>query len=160
MPSFDIVSKVDSHEVHNAVDQANREVDNRFDFKDTGAVFELSVDKVTMIAESDFQLQQMKDILISKFAKRQISVQSVEFKDPELALHQARQEVIVKQGIAPDVAKKVIKAIKEKKMKVQATIQGEQVRVSGKKRDDLQEAIAMLRKEDFELPLQYENFRD
>lgn len=160
MPSFDIVSKVDSHEITNTVDQANREVANRFDFKGTDAHFELNEDTVKIIGENEFQLQQMLDIFIGKCAKRQIDVQSLDIKDPEVALHQARQQITIKQGIATDIAKNIVKFIKDKKLKVQGAIQGEQVRVTGKKRDDLQEAIALLRKEDFKLPLQFDNFRD
>lgn len=160
MPSFDIVSKVENHEVKNAVDQANREVGTRFDFKGSDAHFELAEDKVTLIGQNEFQLQQMRDILISKSAKRGIDVLSLEIKDPEVALHQAKQQIIVKQGISTEIGKKISKYIKDKKFKVQASIQGEQVRVTGKKRDDLQEVIAALRKENFELPLQFENFRD
>lgn len=160
MPSFDIVSKVDTHEISNTVDQANREVANRFDFKGTDAHFELNENTVKLIAENEFQLQQMMDIFTSKCAKRQIDIQSLDIKDPEVALHQARQEVIIKQGIATEIGKNIIKFLKEKKLKVQGGIQGEQVRVTGKKRDDLQEAIGLLRKEDFKLPLQFENFRD
>jgi hypothetical protein len=160
MPSFDIVSKVENHEVKNAVDQANREVGTRFDFKGSDAHFELAEDKVTLIGQNEFQLQQMRDILISKSAKRGIDVLSLEIKDPEVALHQAKQQIIVKQGISTEIGKKISKYIKDKKFKVQASIQGEQVRVTGKKRDDLQEVIAALRKESFELPLQFENFRD
>lgn len=160
MPSFDIVSKVDLHEIRNAVDQSSREVGTRFDFKDSKATFELSEDKITLIAENEFQLKQMQDILVSKLAKRQVDIKSLEYKNPEISLHQVRQLVNVKQGISAEIAKKIVKYIKDRKFKVQASIQGEQVRVNGKKRDDLQEVIAHVRKEDFSLPLQYENFRD
>lgn len=160
MPSFDIVSKADMHELTNAVDQANREVTTRFDFKDSHSSFELSEDKITLHTETDFQLKQMKEILNGKLAKRQIDIQFLDYKDPEIAHKKARQEVQVQQGIQPDTAKIVVKFIKDKKLKVQTAIQGDQVRVTGKKRDELQEVIAALRKEDFKLPLQFENFRD
>lgn len=160
MPSFDIVSKVDHHEITNAVDQANREVTTRFDFKNSNTSFELSDDKILFSTETDFQLKQMKEVLLSKLAKRQIDIQSLEYKEPEITHRQARQEVLIRQGIPQDIAKAIIKFIKDKKLKVQTGIQGEQVRVTGKKRDDLQEVIAALRQEEFKLPLQFENFRD
>lgn len=160
MPSFDIVSKVDNHELANAVDQANREVDNRFDFKGSGAKFELAENVITLSAPNDFQLKQMADILNAKLAARKIDVQSLEYKEPEISLNQARQQANVKQGIDTPTAKKIIKLIKDQKMKVQAAIQGEQVRITGKKRDDLQNVIALLKDQTLDLPLQYENFRD
>lgn len=160
MPSFDIVSELDNHEVTNAVDQANREIQTRFDFKDVDASFTLSDNTITMQAESDFQLQQMLDILQKKVTKRGIDLQSLEVKDPVLQLSKATQEIKLKQGIDQDSARKIIKIIKESKMKVQAQIQGDQIRVNGKKRDDLQEAIAMLRQQNLGLPVQFGNFRD
>lgn len=160
MPSFDIVSKVDMHEISNAVDQTNREVTTRFDFKGSNARLELSDEKITLIAESDFQLQQMKDILIAKAAKRQIDLLSLDFQEADLAHREAKQEVIIRQGISTENGRKITKIVKDKKMKVQASIQGDQVRVSGKKRDDLQEVIAMLKAEKIDFPLQFENFRD
>ena len=160
MPSFDIVSKVDGHELTNAVDQANREVKTRFDFKDTDSKYELSEKAITLVAPTDFQLKQMKDILNAKIAKRQLDVRSLEYKEPQISGHEARQTVNIKQGIDKELAKKITKLIKDKNLKVQAAIQGEQVRVTGKKRDDLQEVIAMLRQQSMELPLQFENFRD
>ncbi len=160
MPSFDIVSKIDMHEVTNAVDQANREVSTRFDFKDTHSSFELVEDKITLVTETDFQLKQMQEILLNKLAKRHIDVQSLEYKDPEIALKKASQDIHLLQGIKQDIAKNIIKFIKDKKLKVQAAIQGEQIRVTGKKRDDLQEVITAVKKENFKLPLQFENFRD
>jgi len=160
MPSFDIVSKIDQHELTNAVDQANREVTTRFDFKDTGAKYALNNTDIQMSAPSDFQLQQMLDILHNKLAKRSIDVAVLEAKDPQIALNEARQTILVRQGIDKELGKKLVKLIKDKKLKVQAAIQGEQVRVTGKKRDDLQQVIAMLREEEVGLPLQFENFRD
>lgn len=160
MPSFDIVSEVDTQEVRNAVDQANREVTGRFDFKGSDAHFDLSDEQITLHAESEFQLQQMMDILIKKLVKRDIDVACLDAADPQLQLRNARQNVVVRQGISADLAKRLVKDIKQAKFKVQAQIQGEQVRVSGKKRDDLQNVIAMLRDGDYGLPLQYTNFRD
>ncbi len=160
MPSFDIVSEVDLQEVRNAVDQANREVGTRFDFKGVNAQFELSGAEITLRAEQEFQLQQMMDILRQKLVKRKIDVASMDIKEPETSLNAARQQVTIRQGIDTDTAKKMVKAIKAAKLKVQAQIQGEQVRVTGKKRDDLQQVIAMLRESDYGLPLQFTNFRD
>lgn len=162
MPSFDIVSKVDTHELRNAVDQANREMTTRFDFKGIDAKFELKEkeSEIRLSAPSDFQVKQMQEILIAKLAKRNIDVQSLDYKDIEKAIHQATQIINVRQGIDSKKAKEIVKLIKDNKLKVQAAIQGEQVRVTGKKRDDLQEVIAMLREAKLELPLQYENFRD
>jgi len=160
MPSFDVVSEVDVQEVRNAVDQANREIATRFDFKGVDASFELNDSEVTLRAEVEFQLQQMLGILHQKLVKRKVDVAALEEKEPESSLNAARQQVIVRQGIDSDTAKKMVKLIKGSKIKVQAQIQGEQVRVSGKKRDDLQQVIALLREQDFGLPLQFTNFRD
>jgi len=160
MPSFDVVSEVDRQEVRNAVDQANREVTGRFDFKDSDAHFDLGDEQIALHAESEFQLQQMMDILIKKLVKRSIDVACLDVGDPRLQLRTARQDVTVRQGIPTDLAKCLVKDIKHAKLKVQAQIQGEQVRVSGKKRDDLQNVIALLRDGDYDLPLQYTNFRD
>lgn len=160
MPSFDVVSKTDNHEVTNAVDQTNREIGTRFDFKGTDARVELSKNTITLIAPTDFQLKQLDEILRNKLAKRQVDVRSLEYKDAEVKLNEARQSVEVKQGIEADKAKKIVKLIKEGSFKVQAAIQGDQVRVTGKKRDDLQAVIAFLREAKLELPLQFENFRD
>lgn len=160
MPSFDVVSKVNLNEISNAVDQANREVGTRFDFKDTGAIFELVKDQIVLTAQNEFQLKQMHDILSSKLVKRQVDVQSLDYQPPNIALHQAKQCAKIKQGIDQDTAKIIVKRIKEKKLKVQASIQGDQVRVTGKKKDDLQEVMGFLKSEEFELPLQYDNFRD
>lgn len=160
MPSFDIVSKTDQHEVTNAVDQANRELSTRFDFKGTNARIELSKDTLTIIAPTDFQLKQVDEILRNKFAKRQVDIRMLDYKDPEVKLNEARQEVTVKQGIESEVAKKIVKLIKESGLKLQAAIQGDQVRVTGKKRDDLQAAMAMLREAKLNIPIQFDNFRD
>lgn len=160
MPSFDIVSNIDNHEVTNAIDQANRELSTRFDFKGTNARVELSKEKVTLIAPTDFQVKQLDEIVRSKFAKRNIDIRSLKYGEISTNLSEARQIVEVKQGIEQEQAKKIIKLIKEGGFKVQAAIQGEQIRVTGKKRDDLQEVIAMLRSAKVEIPLQFDNFRD
>lgn len=160
MPSFDVVSEVDKHEVTNAVDQANREVGTRFDFKGVDATFEQNEYIVTLTAEAEFQVQQMLDILRNKLIKRSVDVGCIETADIEMSGMKAKMDVTLRQGIDAPLAKKIVKLIKDKKMKVQAAIQGDQVRVSGKKRDDLQSVIAMLKGEDLGLPLQYNNFRD
>ncbi|MCG8668581.1 MAG: YajQ family cyclic di-GMP-binding protein [Pseudomonadales bacterium] len=160
MPSFDIVSEIDMHEVTNAVDQANREVTNRFDFKGTNAKFEQNDNVITMVAEADFQLKQLLDILETKLIKRGIDVACAEVADPDVNVAEAKQQVTLRQGLDSMQTKKLVKMIKESKLKVQASIQGDQVRVNGKKRDDLQSAIALLKDSSFEMPLQYTNFRD
>jgi len=160
MPSFDVVSEVDKHEVSNAVDQANRETGTRFDFKGVDARFEQNEYVVTLRAEAEFQVQQMLDILRAKLVKRGVDVSCIEAGDIQLSGMKSFQEATLRQGIDAPLAKKIVKMIKDKKMKVQAAIQGDQVRVTGKKRDDLQEVMAMLRKEDLGLPLQFSNFRD
>ena len=160
MPSFDVVSEIDSHELTNAVDQASRELSQRFDFKNTGAEFELEETTVTMSAPAEFQLKQMLEILKLKIAKRGIDIVCLDVKDPVVNLAVAKQLVALRHGIDQETGKKVTRLIKDSKLKVQAQIQGEKVRVTGKKRDDLQEAIALLRKNTFEVPLQFNNFRD
>src|SRR5229473_25895 len=160
MPSFDVVSEIDTHELTNAVDQAVRELGQRFDFKGTDARFELEETTVIMIAPADFQLKQMLEILKLKIAKRSIDVACLEVKDPEINLARAKQLAILKHGIDAETGRKVSRLLKDSKLKVQAQIQGEKVRVIGKKRDDLQEAIAFLRKAELGVPLQFNNFRD
>ncbi len=162
MPSFDIVSKLDLHELTNALDQANRELANRFDFKGADAEFERSEETiVTLKAQAEFQLKQMLDILKQRLAARQIDIRCAEIADPEINLATARQKVTLKQGIDQPTAKDIVKRIKDAKLKVEAQIQGDKLRVTGKKRDDLQSAIALLRAAaDIKMPLQYENFRD
>ncbi|HOP17086.1 MAG TPA: YajQ family cyclic di-GMP-binding protein [Gammaproteobacteria bacterium] len=160
MPSFDVVSEVDLQEVRNAADQANREVGTRFDFKGSDASFSLENDVVTLHAQTEFQLEQMMDILQLKLVKRSVDIGCLDIAKAETANNRARQAVTIRQGIDTDTARKIVKDIKGAKIKVQAQIQGEQVRVTGKSRDDLQNVIAMLRKADFGLPLQYINFRD
>jgi len=160
MPSFDVVSDFDAHEASNGVDQANREVTTRFDFKGTGSKFELEDAVISLTTQSDFQLKQMMDILHQKLAKRGIDLGCLEEQEPEFSGSEARQKVIMRRGIDTDRARKLVKQIKAAKLKVQAAIQGDKLRVSGKKRDDLQQVIALLKDSDIGLPLQYENFRD
>lgn len=160
MPSFDIVSEVDTHELTNAVDQASRELTTRFDFKGVDAHFERDENVISQTAPSEFQLQQMTDILRARLAARKIDTRCLEFGDVETNLAGARQKVTVKQGIERDLAKKIIAAIKDAKLKVDTQLNGDKLRVSGKKRDDLQAAMALLRAKEFELPLQFDNFRD
>ncbi|MDR3492601.1 MAG: YajQ family cyclic di-GMP-binding protein [Gammaproteobacteria bacterium] len=160
MPSFDVVSKTDTHEVTNAVDQANREINSRFDFKGTNARLEQSKNTVTLIAPTDFQVKQINEIFCSKLAKRNIDIRALDYKEIDTKLNEAKQEIEIRQGIATDAAKKLVKLIKDANLKVQTSIQGEQLRVNGKNRDDLQAVIAMLRASKVDLPLQFENFRD
>ncbi len=160
MPSFDVVSDFDAHEASNAVDQANREVNNRFDFKGTGAKYELDGQLISLTSQTDFQLKQMLDILRLKLTKRGIDIACMKEEEPEITGSEARQKVILRQGIETPLAKDLVKKIKGSKLKVQTAIQGDKLRVSGKKRDDLQSVIAFLKKTDIDLPLQYENFRD
>jgi len=160
MPSFDVVSELNGHEVANAVDQANREIGQRFDFKDTGAVFELQELTITLRAQVDFQLKQMLDILKTRLSKRGIDVACVDAKEPQTTLSSATQEVLLKHGIDQESGKKLQRIVKDSKLKVQAGLQGDKVRVTGKSRDDLQEAIQLLRKSKFDVPLQFNNFRD
>ena len=160
MPSFDIVSEVDTHELTNAVDQANRELATRFDFKGVEASFVRDEDSIAMSAPSEFQLQQMTDILRARLVARKIDARCLEFGDVETNLAGARQKVAVKQGIERELARKIQAAIKDAKLKVDSQINGDKLRVTGKKRDDLQDAIALLKKETFEVPLQFDNFRD
>ena len=161
MPSFDIISEFDTHEVKNAVDQANKEVSTRFDFKGTSSSFELTDEKLVMISESTFQLQQMFSVVVAKLSRRGVDVGCMDVGDPKgTGGKLMRQEITLKQGLDSTTAKKIVKLIKDKKLKVQAAINGDQVRVTGKKRDDLQEVIQMLRDEKLETPLQYDNFRD
>jgi hypothetical protein len=160
MPTFDVVSEVNHHELTNAVDQANREVGTRFDFKGTGSNFELAGTEITMNTQSEFQLQQMYDVLCNKLVKRGVDIACLEPGEPNLQLKTATQRVSVREGIEAADARKMVKLIKDSKIKVQAAIQGDQLRVTGKKRDDLQAVIALLKEQKFSVPLQYRNFRD
>ncbi len=160
MPTFDIVSEIDLHEVTNAVDQANKEVATRFDFKGTDSNFELTDNIITLNTKEEFQLGQMMDVLSKKLSTRKVDVRCMDADEPELSSNRARQKVTLRHGIETELAKKMVKMIKDKKMKVQASIQQQQVRVTGKKRDDLQTVISMLKDAKFDLPLQFINFRD
>ena len=160
MPSFDVVSEIDHHELSNAVDQANREVSTRFDFKGTDSNFELAGNIVTMNTQSDFQLRQMYDMLCNKLAKRGVDLLSLELGEPEIHVKTAKQEITVKEGVETADLKNMVKLIKTSKAKVQAAIQGAQLRVTGKKRDDLQGVIALLKDAELGIPLQFKNFRN
>ena len=160
MPSFDVVSEVDKHELANAVDQANRELGKRFDFRGTDAKFELDDQVITQSAPSDFQVRQMDEILRARLIARGIDVRCLDAGEIESNVAGAKQKITVKQGIEQATAKKIVSAIKAAKIKVEAQINGDKLRVTGKKRDELQECIAMLRGAELELPLQFDNFRD
>jgi len=160
MPSFDVVSEVDSHEVTNALDQANRELSTRFDFRGVTATFECADDLITMTADADIQLQQMLDILQNKLHRRGIDISCLDIADATKLGKQVKQKVTIKQGLDKDTSRKIVKLIKEKKLKVQSAIQGDKVRVTGKKRDDLQRTMVFLKEAKFDMPLQYDNFRD
>jgi cyclic-di-GMP-binding protein len=160
MPSFDAVSELNSHEVANALDQANRELAQRFDFKDTGAQFELKDFTVTLKAQVDFQLKQMLEILKLRLSKRGIDLVCLDIKEPTTTLATAQQEVVLRQGIDQETGKKISRLVKDSKLKVQASLQGDKVRITGKQRDDLQAAMALLRGAKLEVALQFNNFRD
>jgi len=160
MPSFDIVSEVNLHEVTNAVDQATREVGQRFDFKGTNAKFELKDTVITLSAQADFQLKQMLEILRLKLSKRGIDVACLKVDEPVTTGQTAKQMATLRQGIDTELGKKIQRQIKDSKLKVQAALQDQQVRVTGKSRDDLQTAIALVKKGGYDLPLQFTNFRD
>ena len=160
MPNFDIVSEYEKHEAKNAVDQATREITTRFDFKGSGAKFEQNGAVITMHGDAEFQLQQMLDILQSKLNRRGIDIACLELGKYEPLGKQVRQTVTIREGLDSDLARKIVKLIKDKKLKVQSAIQGDKVRVTGKKRDDLQDVIAMLKEEKLDMPLQFNNFRD
>ena len=160
MPSFDTVSELNQHEVANAIDQANRELSQRFDFKDTGARFELNDFTITLHAQVDFQLKQMLEIVKLRLSKRGVDLKCLEVKEPQTTLSAAHQEVLLRHGIDADTARLLTRLVKDSKLKVQASLQGDKVRVSGKQRDDLQAAIALLRGAKVDRPLQFNNFRD
>jgi uncharacterized protein YajQ (UPF0234 family) len=159
MPSFDVVSELDKHEVTNAVDNAIKELERRYDLRGKGS-FELKELTVNLTADADFQLEQMVEILKLSLVKRKIDVQCLEVKDAFASGKLMKQDAVLKEGIDKELAKKIVAHVKDAKLKVQAAIQGEQVRITGKKRDDLQEAIAVLRAKEFGMPLQFNNFRD
>ena len=160
MPSFDIVSTVDHHELTNAVDQTNRDIANRFDFKGTSAALEHNNLELVLFGDNDFQIRQVKDILLQKAAKRGIDPLSFSFAEAQQHHANVKQNATVLEGISTELAKKIVKMIKDAKLKVQASIQGDQVRVTGKKRDDLQSVISFLKEASLSQPLQYQNFRD
>jgi uncharacterized protein YajQ (UPF0234 family) len=161
MPSFDIVSDVNQVEVRNALDQANKEITNRFDFKGSDARIEYAEKALTLHADDEFKLKQVTDVLLAKFAKRQVDVRSLKYGDPEkVSGNKVKQVITVRTGVEQELAKKIVRLLKDGKLKVQASIQGEAVRVTGAKKDDLQGAIALVRKSITDYPLQYENFRD
>lgn len=160
MPSFDIVSEIELAELQNAVDNANREISTRFDFRGVDASFSRNENMVTMTAEGDFQLQQMQSILRDKCVKRNIDTRSLDMKDINKTGKICKQDIEFKQGIDKETAKKLVKMIKDSKIKVQTAIQGEELRVTGKKRDDLQQVIALIKAAELEQAFQYKNFRD
>ena len=160
MPSFDMVSEVDDQEVMNAVDQANREISSRFDFRGVDASFEKADGYIRLSGEAEIQLDQMLDILRNKLVKRQVDPSVMDIKEREHSGKQYYQNVAIQQGIDSDLARQIVKMVKEQKIKVQTAIQGDQVRISGKKRDDLQKVIALLKDADIKIPLQFNNFRD
>jgi len=161
MPSFDIVSEVNQVEVRNAIDQANKEISTRFDFKGSDARVEYDGKALTLFADDDFKVRQVTDIVVARLAKRQVDVRSLNYGDTEkISGNKVKQAVTVRTGVEQDLAKKLVKLLKESKLKVQASIQGDAVRVSGAKKDDLQAAIALVRKSITDYPLQFQNFRD
>ncbi|MBN4053928.1 YajQ family cyclic di-GMP-binding protein [Haliea sp. AH-315-K21] len=160
MPTFDIVSEIDMHEMTNAVDQAQREMSNRFDFKGIDASFELNDSEIIISAEVDFQTQQMLDILHNKMASRKLDIKALKPGEVEMSGQRAVLKISIQQGIESEISRKIVKKVKDQKMKVQVAIQGEKLRVTGKKRDDLQGVMAVLKDDDWGLPLQFNNFRD
>jgi cyclic-di-GMP-binding protein len=160
MPSFDIVSEIDMHELTNAVDQASREVGTRYDFRGVEAEYELKENVITLKAEAEMQIEQMLDLLRNKMAKRKIDITCLKVEDLERVGKRASRKVVVQQGVETEIARKIVKHVKELKMKVQVAIQGDQLRATGAKRDDLQQLIADLRQQSFGVPLQFKNFRD
>ena len=161
MPSFDVVCEANMVEVRNAIDQANKEVTNRFDFKGSDARVEQKERELTVYADDEFKLGQVRDVLVGKFAKRSIDVRFLDYGDPQkIGGDKMKQVVTVKHGVSGDLAKKIVRLVKDSKIKVQASIQGDAVRISGTKRDDLQSVIALLKKDVTDVPLAYQNFRD
>ena len=160
MPSFDVVSQVDQQEVRNAVDQANRELATRFDIKNTNAKFNLEDQEIVMRAPNEFQLRQMYDVLPKRLVGRQVDIRCLELDAPQVNVSEARQAITVRQGVESEMAREIVKLIKAMKLKVQVAIQGDKLRVTGKKRDELQQVISMLKEAKLDLPLQFENYRD
>ncbi|MBP6814717.1 MAG: YajQ family cyclic di-GMP-binding protein [Burkholderiaceae bacterium] len=161
MPSFDVVSEANLVEVRNALDQANKEITNRFDFKGSDARIEQKERDLTAFADDDFKLTQVRDVLVSKFAKRNVDVRFLDYGDiQKISGDKVKQPITIKHGVSGDLAKKIVRLVKDSKIKVQASIQGDAVRVTGTKRDDLQATIALLKKEITDVPLSFDNFRD
>ena len=160
MPSFDVVSQINMHELTNAIDQTNREVTNRFDFKGTNSRVEHEGGTITLTAPSEFQINQINDILRTKLSKRGIDISCLDYGDIQETGQETRQQIVARQGIDKELARKITKIIKDSKLKVQSAVQGDQIRVTGKKRDDLQAIIAVIKEQKLGLPLQYINFRD
>jgi len=160
MPSFDVVSEIELHELSNAVNNANRAITQRYDFKGTETSIKQSKEEVTLISESEFQVQQVLDIMLTELVRRKVDIKSLEQGEIRGNGKLMEQKLLIRQGIDKDSARKIVKLIKDKKLKVQSAIQGEQVRVTGKKRDDLQAAMALLKKQDLPVALQFTNFRD
>ena len=161
MPSFDVVSKTDLQEVDNALNSVSREIGTRYDFKGSSAAIERKENSITITADDNYKLEAIQDMLKVHITRRQLDTKALEFKDAKKAGgNTLKQEVLIKQGIDSDIAKKIVKAIKDAKLKVQASIRADELRIEGKKRDDLQEAIAFIKKQEVELPLQFNNFRD
>ncbi|MCX7212172.1 MAG: YajQ family cyclic di-GMP-binding protein [Burkholderiales bacterium] len=161
MPSFDVLCEANQVEIRNALDQANKEITNRFDFKGSDARLELADKQLTAFADDDFKLSQVKDVLLAKLAKRDVDVRFLDYGSiDKVGGDKVKQVITVRHGVPTDAAKKIVKLLKDAKMKVQSSIQGDSVRVTGAKRDDLQSAIALIRGEMTELPLTFGNFRD
>ena len=160
MPSFDIKSEVDSHELTNAIDQSNRVIANRFDFKNANALYEIKENKLALSADEAFQLDQMIPILKENLAKRSIDLKALKFGERTTNNNKAFLDAEIIQGVSQEISKKIIRIVKDSKIKVQSSIQGESIRVSGKKRDQLQEIISLIKKQELEIPLQFVNFRD
>ena len=161
MPSFDVVSEANLVEVRNAIEQANKEISNRFDFKGSDARIEQAERELVAYADDDFKLGQVRDVLLAKFARRNVDVRFLDYGDVQkVGGDKVRQPITVRHGVAGDLAKKIVRLVKDSKLKVQASIQGDTVRVTGAKRDDLQAAMALIRKEVADLPLTFDNFRD
>tara|TARA_Y100001970_G_C13988408_1_gene726887 strand:+ start:197 stop:679 length:483 start_codon:yes stop_codon:yes gene_type:complete len=160
MPSFDIKSEIDKHELTNAIDQANRVLKNRFDFKDANAEFSLNDNSILLTAKEDFHIKQMTGVLQEAVTKRNIDIRIMKPEKIEISNNTARQLVTLQEGIDRDLAKNITTLIKKSKLKVQSAIQGESIRITGKKRDDLQEAIQTIKDQKFAIPLQFDNFRD
>lgn len=159
MPSFDVVSELDTHEVTNAMDNAAKELERRYDLRGKASI-EFKDKTVTLIAEADYMLQQLVEIVKLALVKRKVDIQCLEYKEPYASGKEVKQEIILREGIDRELAKKIVSVVKDAKLKVQAAIQGEQVRITGKKRDDLQETMALLRQQELGMPLQFNNFRD